>query len=149
SNIDSYNRCGHTYPAAADPAFSTQVSCDSGLLASCPPLTVANYPKATTITLTLPPPQQSMPRPCAGVPADPWCSGAVSVVRGCVRSGATVHVPATLAPGERLARFTARIRPKGRLLMARHGLIRARLLGGSHARVSVGFLEQITVHGRA
>jgi hypothetical protein len=73
SNIDSRNHCGQTYPPATDPAFTAQVSCDSSLLASCPPLTAASYPRATHIVLTLPPPQAAMPNPCAGVPANPWC----------------------------------------------------------------------------
>jgi hypothetical protein len=82
SNIDSRNHCGQTYPAAADPAFTAQVACDSSLVTNCPPLTAANYPRPTKVVLNLPPAQQTMPNPCAGVPANPWCeSGAPSCAR--------------------------------------------------------------------
>jgi hypothetical protein len=110
SNIDSHNQCGTTYPPANDPAFTAQVSCDSGLLASCPSNGAANYPKPTQVVLHMPPAQRTMPNPCAGVPADPWCSGAVTQVKACVRSG-SVTVRAPLAPGERLLRFF----PSGRI----------------------------------
>ncbi len=73
SNIDSRNHCGQTYPPATDPVFTTQVACDSSLLTNCPPLTTADYPRPTKFVLNLPPAQQTMPNPCAGVPANPWC----------------------------------------------------------------------------
>ncbi len=73
SNIDGFNHCGQTYSPAADPQFTAEVSCASGLLASCPPLAAASYPRATNIRLSLPAAQQTMPNPCAGVPANPWC----------------------------------------------------------------------------
>jgi hypothetical protein len=34
---------------------------------------VANYPRPTNVVLHMPPPQPTMPDPCAGVPANPWC----------------------------------------------------------------------------
>jgi hypothetical protein len=106
SNIDSYNRCGTTYPPANDPVFTSQVSCDSGLLASCPPSGAANYPKPTQVALRMPPAQKPMPHPCAGVPADPWCGGQVTRVKACVRG--QVRARAALVPGDRLIRFFPR-----------------------------------------
>ena len=51
-----------------------EAECATQLLAPCPgvPL-VTDYPRAGTFTLSLPPAQPSMPNPCAGVPANPWC----------------------------------------------------------------------------
>jgi len=146
ANIDSYNHCGRTYTPSSDSGFVAQIACASSLLITCPPLTVANYPKPSTITLTMPGPQRTMSQPCAGVPADAWCSGAVSVVGGCASS--TAHVRAPVVPGERLVRFSARIRPNGHLFVGRGGLISVRL-GARHGRVRVGFLVQIKVHGHA
>jgi hypothetical protein len=76
SNIDSYNECGHTYPPATDPVLTAQVSCDSGLLAECPKNEAAKYPRATEVSLKLPPAQKTMANPCAGVPANAWCTAA-------------------------------------------------------------------------
>ncbi len=52
-----------------------QVLCDSGILSStCPAGSV--YPKHTGVTMhPLPKGLPSMPNPCAGVPANPWCPG--------------------------------------------------------------------------
>ena len=64
--------------------------CATQLLAPCPTLNTLciynpnlpcipapgfplNYPRPTDVDLTMPPPQASMPNPCAGVPANPWC----------------------------------------------------------------------------
>ena len=52
-----------------------EVGCDTGLLA-CPPS--ATYPKPSTTGVIMHPlPQKlpTMPNPCAGVPANPWCKG--------------------------------------------------------------------------
>jgi hypothetical protein len=78
-NIDTYNECGHTYPPATDPILTAQVSCDSGLLAKCPEGEAANYPRPTKVSLKMPPAQQTMTHPCAGVPANPWCGGGAAV----------------------------------------------------------------------
>jgi hypothetical protein len=40
-------------------------------LAPCP---FANYPEGTKVTLQPMSPQPTMPNPCAGVPANPWCT---------------------------------------------------------------------------
>jgi hypothetical protein len=143
--IDSYNHCGQTYPPANDPVFTAQVSCDSGLLASCPPLPTATYPKATKIMLTLPPAQRTMPDPCAGAPVNAWCSGEVTTMAGCV-SGQVLHVRAPLAPRERLLRFTARV-PHGRAFIAMGRVITITLSRGTRGRVRITFTERIKVGG--
>ena len=59
-----------------DGALVTQVECDSGL-ASCPAGT--HYPAKTGVHLEpLPRGLPTMPDPCAGVPANAWCSGGKS-----------------------------------------------------------------------
>ena len=40
---------------------------------SCAAGVVANYPAHGKVTLKLPPAQTTMPNPCVGVPANPWC----------------------------------------------------------------------------
>jgi hypothetical protein len=105
ANLDSYNHCGQTYTPSSDPTFTMQIACASSLLVSCPSTTAANYPKPTNVVLKLPPAQPTMPNPCAGVPADPWCSGQASTVSACVR-GRSLSIPAALAPRERLVSFS-------------------------------------------
>jgi hypothetical protein len=129
ANIDNDNQCGTTYPPANDPTFTAQVSCDSQLLASCP--AGANYPRTGTISLTMPPPQRTMPNPCTGAPADPWCSGQVTQVKACVRKSFKVTAP--LAPRERLVRFS---------------LVRASGVGGALVTVEFGRFIQISVTPR-
>jgi hypothetical protein len=73
-NIQSppYNPCGQ--PNAGDEGLLTaEVLCATQLLAPCPNLPGASYPRATTVAPQPAPPQASMPDPCAGVPANPWC----------------------------------------------------------------------------
>jgi hypothetical protein len=75
-NIQSppHSVCG--IPDAGNPLASplgAQVACDSQLLGPCPATTVANYPRRTTVQLMPLPAQPSMPDPCVGVPANPWC----------------------------------------------------------------------------
>jgi hypothetical protein len=67
-------------PAAAgssSPAFLAEVLCDSqveispGTPASCP---TGQYPRRTHVIMhPLPDALKTMPDPCAGVPANPWC----------------------------------------------------------------------------
>src|SRR5579875_1405150 len=59
-------------------AFLAQVLCDARIELSpgqsaCPPAT--SYPRATRIVMHRLPRLPSMPNPCAGVPANPWCTG--------------------------------------------------------------------------
>jgi hypothetical protein len=65
-------------PVYPDPvstaALTAQVGCDSGLLFDCPSTAVADYPATTTVTVKpLPAHLATMPNPCAGAPANPWC----------------------------------------------------------------------------
>jgi len=70
-------------PAPGDPALAAQIVCASGLLQAsgfppCPSDPPTNYPQTTKIKLLPLPPQTTMPNPCAGVPANPWCPAAGS-----------------------------------------------------------------------
>jgi hypothetical protein len=73
-NIQSspFNPCGQPN-GSSDPVLTAQVLCATQLVAPCPGLPGANYPRPTTVTLRMPPPQPTMPNPCQGVPDDPWC----------------------------------------------------------------------------
>ena len=51
-----------------------QLLCASELLAPCPPKPGMSYPRQTAVVLPALAPQTTMPNPCAGVPANPWCS---------------------------------------------------------------------------
>ena len=143
ANLNGYNQCGQTYTPSSDPNFVAQVSCDSQLLGPCPPGTVANYPRASNVVLHMPPPQQTMPNPCAGVPTDPWCGGQVTRVGACVRGG-VVHARALLVPGDRLVRFWAIV--GRRTFVSRRALVGARV--PSHGRYRVTFVEMIRVRRR-
>jgi hypothetical protein len=50
------------------------VLCDTGL-GSCPSGAKYPRPNGTVILKPLPTGLRSMPNPCAGVPANPWCPG--------------------------------------------------------------------------
>jgi hypothetical protein len=66
--------CGPITKAAdTGGALFDQVLCDTGILASaCPP--GAHYPQPTGVVMhPLPKGLATMPNPCAGVPANPWC----------------------------------------------------------------------------
>jgi hypothetical protein len=47
--------------------------CATQLLAPCPSLPEATYPRPVRVELPPLAPQAWMPNPCAGVPSDPWC----------------------------------------------------------------------------
>jgi hypothetical protein len=65
-----YNPCGQAN-GNTDAAVIGQLVC-ALRLGGCPPGT--KYPQpAQSFKLTMPPPQPTMPNPCAGVPANPWC----------------------------------------------------------------------------
>jgi hypothetical protein len=72
--------CGQT-AVAPDPnaPFAAEVLCDSMFLPAVPPcLPTDNYPRSNgkVIMHPLPSGLATMPNPCAGVPANPWCSTA-------------------------------------------------------------------------
>ena len=68
-------KCGRAVYPGSGPTFTLaeQASCASGLLIDCPGGVVAHYPKTTKVKLKPLPKQRTMPNPCAGVPANPWC----------------------------------------------------------------------------
>jgi hypothetical protein len=77
ANIDSHDHCGQSY--TGEPASSplgTQVICDTQAFGPCPSNAAANYPRATNIVLPPMAAQKTMPNPCLGVPANPWCPAA-------------------------------------------------------------------------
>jgi Right handed beta helix region len=101
-NIDSHNMCGSTYMSntLASPAFA-QFACAARSFVSCPNGVGGNYPTTTAIPMTLPPAQPTMPKPCAGVPANPWCETSATRARRCVsRRTIVIHVA---GPGQLLA----------------------------------------------
>jgi hypothetical protein len=53
--------------------LAAQALCDSELLAKCARDATHQYPRTTTIKLRKLTRQKSMPSPCKGVPANPWC----------------------------------------------------------------------------
>jgi hypothetical protein len=116
--IENYNMCGQTYPPANDGALAAQELCDSQI-GPCPP--GANYPRATNISLPMPPSQATMPHPCSGVPANPWCSGQVTVASKCISK--TARIRAALAPRDRLLAFSGRVRGARGVTLSRHGRV--------------------------
>jgi hypothetical protein len=53
--------------------LASQVLCETEIAAPCPEDAKHHYPRATTITVRKLPKLKSMPDPCKGVPANPWC----------------------------------------------------------------------------
>lgn len=51
---------------------AAQLICDTELTGPCDPAT-GNYPRTTRVLMPRLRRQTTMPRPCAGVPANPWC----------------------------------------------------------------------------
>jgi hypothetical protein len=75
----SCSSSGHTIPDP-NPLFTAEVSCDSmvslfGLPGGVTCLPGSNYPRQTQVVMQpLPANLPTMPDPCAGVPANPWCA---------------------------------------------------------------------------
>jgi hypothetical protein len=133
--------------------FVSQVSCDSeffGPGSACPP--GASYPRRTSVIMhALPSGLPSMPDPCAGVPANPWCSGQVQPMSAAGRCSARfVTIGLTLSKREKFRSLSVKV-AHGKWLRYREGGRRARVRidlgsGRSHT-VWVRFLERITVRG--
>ena len=71
------SHCGNPlgYPDPASTAvLLAQVSCATQAFFNCPSTVVAHYPRTTQVVMAPLPAQATMPNPCAGVPANPWCS---------------------------------------------------------------------------
>ena len=68
-----YNPCGQPN-AGESGALTAEALCNTQLVFACPSGVPAfDYPHAGNVVLHMPPPQPTMPDPCAGVPANPWC----------------------------------------------------------------------------
>ena len=78
ANVDSYNQCGQTYMGEpiTSPVFLQFACAAEHYSTSCPSGVGGNYPTDTGAPMTLPPPQPTMPHPCAGVPPNAWCRAA-------------------------------------------------------------------------
>jgi len=68
-----YNPCGLPN-GNPEPVLVSEALCATQLLAPCPSLPGANYPRPTNVVLHMPPPQPTMPNPCHGVPDNAWCA---------------------------------------------------------------------------
>ena len=145
--------CGQTAAAPdANPLFISQVNCDSqffGAGSPCPP--GANYPRQTGVVMhPLPSGLVTMPDPCSGVPANPWCSGTVILPTAGRCTPRFVTVPLRIAKRERFRSVSVKIgRGRWRLHKASGRRVRIRLdlgAGASH-NVWVRYLERITVRG--
>jgi hypothetical protein len=53
-----------------------EAACASQILANCPNLPGSIYPRFVKVQTPPLQPQRTMPDPCAGVPANPWCPAA-------------------------------------------------------------------------
>ena len=75
SNLQQTNaHCGQTASKPdSNPVFTNQVVCDSQIVSGSPCVD-ANYPRRTKVIMhPLPHHLATMPNPCQGVPANPWC----------------------------------------------------------------------------
>jgi hypothetical protein len=143
--------CGQTALAPdPNPPFVSQVSCDSeffGAGSACPP--GASYPRRTTVVMhPLPAGLPTMPDPCSGVPANPWCSGQVIMPSAGRCSAPLVTVALKLAKRESFRAVSVKVaRGKWRRHKAhgRRDRIRLNLGTGPSRNVWVRFLERITV----
>jgi hypothetical protein len=81
--------------------LAAEAECASQLLGPCPSLPGTHYPRARAhFALRMPRPQPTMPRPCAGVPANPWCPAPAGSSGGGWRPlGLPVGFAAPLAAG--------------------------------------------------
>jgi hypothetical protein len=66
------NPLGYPDPAS-NATLLVQAACATQLLFQCPTGVVANYPRRSRVTMHALPTERTMPDPCAGVPANPWC----------------------------------------------------------------------------
>ena len=53
--------------------LAAEALCATQLVAPCPTLPGANYPRPTTVQIAPIPTLAGLPNPCAGVPRNPWC----------------------------------------------------------------------------
>ena len=141
---------GSTAPANLNVSFLDETGCDAqiailvGLPAPCLP--TDQYPRRSQVVMhPLPANLATMPSPCGGVPANPWCGGQITTVKGCVRSAST-RVPLAVALRERFVSVAVRVgRGKAVTHKARGRRARVTVELGSGRRHRVKFVERIKV----
>jgi hypothetical protein len=151
-----YPTCdGHVVPPQPNPPFLSQVACDSQSIQlfaisggqSCPPVG-ANYPRhgagqpMPAVPNTLP----TMPHPCGGVTADPWCSGQVTTVARC--AARFVSTGLNLAVRERFVSVSVRVahrRSIAHKARGRRARVRFFLASARHRRLRVRFVLHLKV----
>lgn len=101
---DPLYACGDPTPGNPDPVAAFEAECAAQLLASCPGAKGIYYPRASHVRLHMPPPQATMPNPCAGAPVNPWCpAGSGAVSPGGDVASAPAAAAADVVPSQRLA----------------------------------------------
>jgi hypothetical protein len=81
-SLPLFNTCPAPPNANPDAVLTGELLCATSLLAKCPEnLPQATYPTTTKVVLHMPPAQETMPDPCAGVPTNPWCPAAATQPR--------------------------------------------------------------------
>jgi hypothetical protein len=108
--------CGNPlgYPDPASTAVLTvQAACATQALGSCPDTPLASYPRQSKVVMPALTPQPTMPDPCAGVPANPWCPGpGPTVQQASQRAGAPpAAVPASGGPALALTGLPSPVLP--------------------------------------
>jgi hypothetical protein len=93
-----------TNPQSA--VFTEEVACDATfllpLVGKAPCLPTDHYPRQTHVTMhPLPPARElpTMPNPCAGVPANPWCTATAAATVKTQRNDNKTHRPAWTISG--------------------------------------------------
>jgi hypothetical protein len=147
-----YPSCtGKAAGANINAPFLTEVLCDSGTelggVSACLP--TDKYPKLGNVVMhPLPAASQlaTMPKPCSGVPSDPWCSGQRIKIKRCV--AATVRVKLSVDTGEKLTSVMVVNRHGGAVTFKAHGssaTIKLGLGGSHHKQFTVHFIEHVKV----
>ena len=105
--------------------LAAQAICAALVLGPCPPKPGFDYPRSTSVTLPPLAQQRTMPDPCAGVPANPWCPApaAASLAPPGLSGGAAA--PVLALAGAAAAGLVARRRRAG-------GRTRGRARSGAH-----------------
>src|SRR5947208_10090385 len=74
--IETVNGPPCNQPAPGDTGvLGGELICDAAIVGNCG-IPGASYPATTKVTIKPVEPQPTMPNPCAGVPANPWCASA-------------------------------------------------------------------------
>jgi hypothetical protein len=149
----TYPKCGGTQAVAnLNPEFLAELACDSQIAfiagEAVPCLPNDDYPRTTAIVMhPLPSNLPSMPSPCASVPTNPWCSGQVATVKGCVAS-ARSRVPLAVALRERFVSVSVKVGGKKAVTHKAHGRktkVTIDLVAAPGRRLRVKFVEHIRV----